>query len=226
MKSIPSGTTESLLQGQASGVTVINSGVPGGGSNVRIRGITSIGSTDPLTIIDGTPGNMHDLNVNDIESIQVLKDAGAAAIYGVRGSNGVVVITTKKGRQGKAKVTYDGYYGTQQPLPDGFRMANTQETANATQQSYINSGVTPAHKQFGTGTTPTIPKYITPTASATADPTKYALYTNQITEANQSGTDWFHEIFKPASIQSQVFLKPHLIVLLSIFAGLFDQKEL
>src|SRR4030095_9076817 len=78
MKVIPSGTAEALLQGQASGVTVINSGVPGGGSNVRVRGITSVGSTNPLVIIDGTPASMHDLNVNDIESMQVLKDAGAA----------------------------------------------------------------------------------------------------------------------------------------------------
>ena len=202
LKSVPSGTTESLLQGQASGVTVINSGVPGGGSTVRIRGITSVGGNDPLVIIDGTPGSMHDLNVNDIESIQVLKDAGAAAIYGVRGSNGVVVITTKRGRSGKAKINYDGYIGTQRPNKNGFRMANTMETALAVQQSFINSGVTPANKQYGSGTAPVIPKYITPTASNTADPATYALYTNQITLANQQGTDWFHEIFKPATMQS------------------------
>jgi len=202
LKSIPGGTTESLLQGQASGVTVINSGAPGGGSNVRIRGITSIGSTDPLVIIDGTPGSLHDINVNDVESIQVLKDAGAASIYGVRGSNGVVVVTTKKGRSGKPKVTYDGFYGTQLANTNGFRIANTQETANATQQSYINSGQTPAHKQFGNGTIPIIPAYITPTAGASADPATYAVYTNQITKANQVGTDWFHEVFKNAPFQS------------------------
>jgi TonB-linked SusC/RagA family outer membrane protein len=202
LKSVPSGTTESLLQGQAPGVTVINSGVPGGGSTVRIRGITSVGGNDPLVIIDGTPGSMHDLNVNDIESIQVLKDAGAAAIYGVRGSNGVVVITTKRGRSGKARINYDGYIGTQRPNKDGYRMANTMETALAVQQSFVNAGVTPANKQYGTGTTPVVPKYITPTASNTADPATYALYTNQITLANQQGTDWYHEIFKPATMQS------------------------
>ncbi|MCW3092384.1 MAG: TonB-dependent receptor plug [Ferruginibacter sp.] len=203
LKSIPSGTTESLLQGQASGVTVVNSGSPGAGSNVRIRGITSIGSTDPLVIVDGTPGSLHDINVNDVESIQVLKDAGAAAIYGVRGSNGVIVVTTKKGKSGKAKVSYDGFYGTQIANKNGFRIANTQETANATQQSYINSGLTPAHKQFGTGQTPVIPVYITPTAASTADPATYALYNNhQITKANAVGTDWFHEIFKDAPFQS------------------------
>ena len=100
MKNVPSGTIEYALQGQASGVTVINNGAPGGPSNVRVRGITSTGPTDPLVIIDGTPGNMHDLNPNDIQSLQVLKDAGSAAIYGVRGSNGVIIITTKKGKTG------------------------------------------------------------------------------------------------------------------------------
>src|ERR1044072_7516507 len=94
MRQIPTGTPEKALQGQASGVTIVTSGAPGSNSNIRIRGITSVGSTDPLVIIDGTQGSMHDINVNDIESIQVLKDAGAAAIYGVRGSNGVVIITT------------------------------------------------------------------------------------------------------------------------------------
>ncbi|MBO9198956.1 MULTISPECIES: SusC/RagA family TonB-linked outer membrane protein [Niastella] len=206
MRQIPTGTPEKALQGQASGVTIVTSGAPGGNSNIRIRGITSVGSTDPLIIIDGTQGTMHDLNVNDIESIQVLKDAGAAAIYGVRGSNGVVIITTKRGKSGKPRITYDGYVGTQRPLKDGFNIANTQETANAIQQSYINSGLTPGNKQFGTGTTPVIPDYITPTAAKEGDPktnpSTYALYDNQITKANKQGTDWFHEIFKPAMIQS------------------------
>ncbi|MCS3800015.1 SusC/RagA family TonB-linked outer membrane protein [Niastella sp. OAS944] len=207
MRQIPTGTPEKALQGQAAGVTIVSSGMPGSNSNIRVRGITSVGSTDPLVIIDGTQGSMHDLNVNDIESIQVLKDAGAAAIYGVRGSNGVIVVTTKRGRSGRVRVNYDGYVGTQRPLKDGFRIANTQETANAIQQGYINSGITPGHKQLGTGTTPVIPDYITPTAAMEGDPrvdpSKYALYENQITKTNKSGTDWFHEIFKPAVITSQ-----------------------
>ena len=137
LKQIPSGTTEALLQGQAAGVTVINSGTPGGGSNLRIRGVTSIGNSDPLVIIDGVQGSMHDLDVNDIESIQVLKDAGAAAIYGVRGSNGVVVITTKRGRSGKSRVTYDGFVGTQRPLKTGFDIANTQNTGEAIAGNFL-----------------------------------------------------------------------------------------
>ena len=208
LKSVPSGTTESLLQGQASGVTVINSGNPGGGSSVYIRGITSVGNVDPLVIIDGTPGSIHDLNVNDIESIQVLKDAGAASIYGVRGSNGVIIVTTKRGKQGAAHITYDGYVGTQRPLKDGFNLANTQETANAYVKQYENDGIADGNKQFkeapdGTGI---IPDYITPTAASegdpNTDPSTYKLYDNPITKANKTGTDWFHEIFKPALFQS------------------------
>ncbi len=206
LKQIPSGTTESLLQGQASGVTVINSGSPGAGSNVRIRGITSIGPTDPLVIIDGTPGSLHDLNVNDIESMQVLKDAGAGAIYGVRGSNGVIVVTTKRGRSGKIRVSYDAFYGTQRPLKNGFNLANTAETGQAYFRQAQNSGVPFNHKQFGSGSAPTIPDYITPRAAKegdpNTDPSTYALYTNQITRANKVGTDWFHEVFRPADIQS------------------------
>src|SRR5665647_542002 len=206
LKQVPSGTTESLLQGQAAGVTVINSGVPGGGSNVRIRGITSIGNSDPLVIIDGVQGSMHDLDVNDIQSIQVLKDAGAAAIYGVRGSNGVVVITTKKGRSGKARITYDGYVGTQRPLKNGFNLANTPETGQAIQREFFNDSLALSHKQFGPNGVFQIPDYITPRGvvgtSPFTDPSTYALYSNQITKANKQGTDWFHEIFKPATMQS------------------------
>lgn len=207
LKTQPSGTTESLLQGQAAGVTIVNSGAPGGPSNIRVRGITSVGSTEPLVIVDGAYGSLHDLNVNDIQSIQVLKDAGAAAIYGVRGSNGVVIVTTKRGRSGKAKVEYDGYYGTQRPLRGNvWNLTNPQEAADAIWQTYQNLGLQPVHKQYGSGAEPRIPDYITPTGAMegdpNTDPATYALYTNQITKANKAGTDWFHEIFKPAPIQS------------------------
>ena len=115
-KKIPATSSEQLLQGQAAGVTVINSGAPGAPSTVFIRGISNFGQTQPLYVIDGVQtGDMSLVNPNDIASISVLKDAGAAAIYGISGGNGVVVITTKKGR-GKTSITYDGYYGTQRPL--------------------------------------------------------------------------------------------------------------
>lgn len=209
VRQIPTGNVSQALQGQASGVTVLSSGQPGAGTSVRVRGITSIGSVTPLILIDGTPGNLDNLNINDVESIQVLKDAGAASIYGVRGSNGVVIVTTKRGRSGRVRVNYDAYYGSQIPIKGGknpFNIANTLETATAVQQSYINTGLTPGNKQYGKGATPVIPDYITPTAAMEGnpltDPSKYALYDNQITRANKEGTDWFNEIFDPAPIQS------------------------
>lgn len=206
LKSVPGGTTESLLQGQAAGVTVINSGSPGGFSNVRIRGITSpTGSSDPLVIVDGVQGSLHDLNPNDIESIQVLKDAGSAAIYGIQGSNGVIVVTTKKGRGG-ARITYDAYIGTQRPLKNGFDVANTQEYADVNFLQAFHSSGAPDTTQFGNGATPVIPDYITPhfgfEGDPKTDPATYNINSNQITRANKTGTDWFHEIFKPAVFQS------------------------
>lgn len=206
LKQVPSGNAESLLQGQASGVTVINSGVPGGGTSVKVRGVSSLGNTSPLYIVDGVQsGNgLRDIDPNDIESLQVLKDAGAAAIYGIQGSNGVVIVTTKKGR-GKPTVSYNTYVGTQRPLSGNvWNLGNTQEYAQAIRTMENNSGVDPNKRtlQFGLGTTPTIPVYITPEGAATADPATYNILSNQITKANQTGTDWFHEVFKPATIQN------------------------
>jgi TonB-dependent starch-binding outer membrane protein SusC len=210
LKTVPAGTGEALLQGQAAGVTVVSSGAPGQGSNVKIRGITSIGNSDPLYIIDGVQGSIQDIDVNDIQSIQVLKDAGAAAIYGVRGSNGVIVVTTKKGRQGPARITYDGFIGTQRPLKKGFNIANTSQQGEVIQQQYFNDNQpfnNTTQKQFANAAGQLqIPDYITPTGlvgtSALTDPATYKLYSNQITKANKQGTDWFHEIFKPATQQS------------------------
>jgi TonB-linked SusC/RagA family outer membrane protein len=197
-KSVPGGQAAALLQGQAAGVTVINNGQPGGGSSVRVRGITSIGNSSPLYVIDGVQGDFNNVNANDIESIQVLKDAGSAAIYGVQGSNGVVLVTTKKGKSGKAVINYDMYYGSQKPLKDGFHMAGSQEYAEAIKRS-VGSVQFP-----GTGPA-VLPDYITPTATANGgpgtDPSLYNINSNQITKTNKSGTDWFHEVFKAAPRQ-------------------------
>lgn len=168
MKAVPVGVPEQMLQGQAAGVNVITSGAPGGPSNVFIRGITSFGSTDPLVIIDGVPASLHDINPNDIASIQVLKDAGSAAIYGVRGSNGVIIVTTKSGQAGKTRFSYDGYIGTQRPLSGNvFHLLNSQELANALWIADINAGQVGANGnpfsiQYGNGPKPILPDYIDP----------------------------------------------------------------
>lgn len=132
IKDIPVPSVDGIIQGQVSGVQVSqNSGTPGGEMSVRIRGVSSIGgSSQPLYVIDGIPvttgdyaqigyegqgvNALSDLNPNDIESISVLKDAAAASIYGARASNGVIVITTKRGAAQKTKINFNTYYGLQQ----------------------------------------------------------------------------------------------------------------
>ena len=217
LKAVPAGSPEQMLQGRASGLNIITSGQPGSGSNIRIRGITSFGNTDPLVIVDGVQASLTNINANDIESIQVLKDAGAASIYGVRGANGVIVVTTKKGKAGKATVSYDSYYGTQRPLKQAFNLLNPQEMADLTWLAYRNSGTdidpvtgNPVHPQYGKAAKPVLPDYILPNGAFEGDPAvnpnRYNIdFTQpayQIVRANKQGTDWFHEIFKPAPIQS------------------------
>lgn len=110
-------TLDQALQGQVAGVDVTsNSGSPGRGVTVRIRGIGTLNNADPLYVVDGMMmGTIDFLNADDIESIQVLKDASASAIYGSRGANGVVIITTKKGEKGNPKISFSTYYGVQNP---------------------------------------------------------------------------------------------------------------
>ncbi len=108
-------TISHALQGQVAGVDVTSfSGSPGSGITVRVRGIGTLNDSDPLFVVDGMMvGDINFLNTNDIESIQVLKDASATAIYGSRGANGVIIITTKKGSSGKATINLSAYYGIQ-----------------------------------------------------------------------------------------------------------------
>ncbi|WP_353134272.1 TonB-dependent receptor [Pseudopedobacter sp.] len=103
------------LQGRASGVQIVNSGAPGSNVAIRIRGISTINDSEPLLVIDGVPTDLplNALNVNDIEAVDILKDASATAIYGSRGANGVVIVTTKKGKTGEGVISYAGYWGVQ-----------------------------------------------------------------------------------------------------------------
>jgi len=113
LKSIPQANAEAQLQGRAAGVNVTIDNRPGAGANVRIRGFASFGDNQPLYLIDGVPtGRLDGLNPNDIESMQVLKDAASASIYGARASNGVIIVTTKRGRQGLAEAF--GIFGKEQ----------------------------------------------------------------------------------------------------------------
>src|SRR5690606_34338039 len=113
----PVGQTSAGLQGMATGVTVTQrSGKPGSdGADIRIRGIGTIGNSNPLVLIDGVEGSMNNIDPNMIESISILKDAASSSIYGSRAANGVILITTKRATGDKISLSYNDYFGWQSP---------------------------------------------------------------------------------------------------------------
>lgn len=226
MKAQPVASPIEALQGKATGVHIVNDGAPGSTPQIRIRGFSTINNNDPLYVIDGVPveGKLSWLNQNDIESMQVLKDASAASIYGARANNGVVIITTKKGKNGMPpRVTFDTFVGTQVPRREAFpKMLNSQQFADYWYAAFNNMN-DPANlpgssattgNNYGTGSTPVLPEYLlagTVTGqnitAADADMSRYN-YTRdpgtfyQITKANKQGTNWFDEITTNAPIQN------------------------
>ena len=148
---------DNALKGLASGVTVTSSsGQPGAAARIRVRGIGTINNSDPLYIVDGMPieGGLDYLNPNDIQSIEVLKDAASGAVYGARAANGVILVTTKTGKTGRTKVVYDFSYGWQ----NAWRkrdVLNASEYALMINEGYINAGLAPKYNDpysHGAGT--------------------------------------------------------------------------
>ena len=131
------------MQGQMPGVTITSeSGQPGSGMKVNIRGLGTVGNSGPLYLIDGVKGDIANVNPADIESIDVLKDAASAAIYGAQAANGVVLVTTKSGKEGKTKISFDGYYGWQ-TVAHKTPMLNSHQYMTIMDESNINSGGAP-----------------------------------------------------------------------------------
>lgn len=162
------------LQGQVAGVTMQSSGEPGGAVNIKIRGITSFTNNNPLFVVDGIMVNSpNDFAPGDVESIQVLKDASAAAIYGVRGAAGVVIITTKQGAKGKVSLGYKGLNGFQF-APKKLSVTNREQYQQITNQSYLNAGI-----PILSGNDPNSPYFI-----------------------NNVDTDWQREGFSTGQIQN------------------------
>lgn len=154
---MPTPRIEDALKGRTSGVTVASSsGVPGADATVNIRGITSINAASPLYVVDGVPvvGGIDYLNQGDIESIEVLKDAASAAIYGTQAAAGVILITTKKGKEGAIQVNYNGYVGTQAP-EHKLNLLNASEYATIRNEALVAAGkpiIFPDPKSLGAGT--------------------------------------------------------------------------
>lgn len=167
-------SVDQALQGKAAGVYVItNSGEPGAGLSVRVRGMGGFGGAEPLYVVDGVILTYIDnstLNMADIESINVLKDASASAIYGARAGNGVVIITTKRGRAETPKLSFDTYYGIQE-VAKKIDMMNASEYAAQSNESRVAAG------------TPTYNKFANPSSLG-------------------EGTDWQDAIFRSAMINN------------------------
>ena len=138
------------LQGRVPGMNISADGSPSGSATVRIRGIGTLNNNDPLYIIDGVPtkAGMHELNGNDIESIQVLKDASSASIYGSRAANGVIIITTKKGKEGKVKINFDASVAIQ-TYAHKIDVLNAKQFGQVLWQAYVNDDVNPATNGLG-----------------------------------------------------------------------------
>ena len=138
------------LQGRVPGMNITADGSPSGTATVRIRGIGTLNNNDPLYIVDGVPtkAGMHELNGNDIESIQVLKDAASASIYGSRAANGVIIITTKKGKEGKVKVDFDGSISVS-TYAHKMDVLNAKEFGQVMWRAYMNDGMDPNTNGLG-----------------------------------------------------------------------------
>ena len=144
------------MQGKLAGVQVVTDATPGGdGASIRVRGMSSINGSSPLLIVDGiaTTENMNSINPADIESIQVLKDASSASIYGSRAANGVIIVTTKRGKGEKLTVNVN-YAASLQTVAKTYDMLNTQQWGEAYWTAAKNAGMKPSHPFYGSGDKP------------------------------------------------------------------------
>ena len=174
MKKVSNSNISTMLEGKVAGVQITTDGQPGADPSVRIRGIGSFGSTAPLYVIDGVPmgTTIRDFSPNDIETIQVLKDASAGAIYGSRAANGVIIITTKNGKKDQPlKVDYKGYFGIDQIPSSTYDLMNADQYSNYLGQACANSG-TPLPGGYSLGED------------------------GQYHFMDATNTDWFNEVFK------------------------------
>ncbi len=241
MKIVPTSNVAEQLQGRAPGVTVTQSGMPGAPISVRIRGYGTINDNDPLYIIDGAPADhltIEMLNPDDVETVQVLKDASAASVYGSRAANGVVLITTKSAKAtGKTNFSFNGYVGVQHVLnlPE---VCNPDEVALIYRSGHENAGVPLEGSQFSTQYLLSdgswgVPDYLIPAGHSIEldgpiDESLYDLSVDSLTYTRTSheGTDWLDQIFRPALIQNYFLSATHGSEKgqFAITLGYFDQE--
>ncbi len=185
---ISTGNVMSSLQGRLAGVAVSTDGQPGGTTtSMTIRGLNTINNSSPLYVIDGvqTRENISTLlNPNDVESIQVLKDAASASIYGTQAANGVIIITTKKSAENKTKVNFDAKLSSQK-YHTAIPMMDAMQWGQAYWKAYQNDGIAPSHDQYGSGAEPIIPDFIDLEQTIPA-----------------GNTNWANEVYQQAQMQT------------------------
>lgn len=200
-KTVPVTDPMQALQGKVPGMTITNSGDPTSDAAINIRGIGTMNDNSPLYVIDGVPtkNSLHSLNVNDIESIQVLKDAASASIYGSRAGNGVIIITTKRGKAGKVKVDVDMSY-TASYYAKHMKVCDTEQYGQAMFRAYTYSNVDPNSNALSynfnwNG------DYSNPVLNSMSFG-KYDGYIDADKTMLASNTDWFDEISRVGSLQN------------------------
>lgn len=198
MKS-PDNNPMKALQGRVPGMMVTSDGSPKGNATIRIRGVGTLNNNDPLYIIDGVPtkSGMHELNSNDIESIQVLRDASAASIYGSRAGNGVIIVTTKKGKTGETKVSFDTY-ATTSWYNNKMEVLNTEQYGQAMWQSYVNGGANPNSNNIGY----TFDSGVNESGNPVLNKILLPNYLDAAGTMRPSNTDWFDAITRRSLMQS------------------------
>ena len=186
------------LQGRVPGMNITADGNPSGAATVRIRGVGTLNDNDPLYIIDGVPtkAGMHELNGNDIESIQVLKDAASASIYGSRAANGVIIITTKKGKDGKVKVNFDGSIAASF-YTNKIETMNASEWGRAYWQASVNDGLNPSNNNLGYNYDWSYDAKGNPVLNGMT----MNMYLDENASARAGDTDWFKEITRTGIVQ-------------------------
>ncbi len=199
IKESTSGNVLQALQGKVPGVLITTNGDPGAGATVRIRGGSTLvsGSNDPLYVIDGVPttGGIELLNPNDIESMQVLKDASSSSIYGSRASNGVILITTKKGKKGESKIEFSDYLSVQN-YTTKLNVLNTYQRGLVNWQASVNDGLTPTSPVYnyqwhaGANGTPILDKILLPE------------YIDPAHTMRPADTKWFDQVSQKGIIRS------------------------
>ena len=187
------------LQGRVPGMNISADGAPSGAATIRIRGNGTLNDNDPLYIIDGVPtkAGMHELNAGDIESIQVLKDAASASIYGSRAANGVIIITTKKGKDGKVRVDFDGSIAASM-YAHRMKVLNAEQWGQAFWQARVNDHLDPNNNNLGYHFDWSYDAQGQPRLNGVTM-SKYLDAQNTVEAAN---TDWFDESTRTGLVQN------------------------